>query len=731
MQRPETSAAPPSKQRRLTSKIWNDFDRVETDGEHRAICKHCQRYFSGSSKSGTTHLKNHLKRCSAIKSEESCKEMISPSQTGDLKNPIVIDRNFVFDEEESSLDVVRMIIKHGYPLNMIEHERFSIFVKNLQPRFKLPSRDTLKAGILRVYGEEKEKLRKYFEMLSCGFHLILNFLTCHDKKNRYCCFTLQFSEDGLKLKKKILALKSLENYYTGETLCEMVKGLLLEWKINKKLCSITVEHSSSNKKMVHNLVTWLDLQGYPPHKRTLFHIPCITHIINLLVQDGLDGIVLILHKTRKAIKYFSETADGAQKFHEVDLTSQRWDSIFFMLQSALKYEATFLQSRGCDFPENISTEEWNSAKAIVKCLTDFYDVVQRLLGSKCFIAYLYFSKICYISKILLKWQKSEQELIRSIANKMKVRFDNYCRDFIRVSAIAAVLDPRSKLDFVHFSLKDVYGEGTTLCKEIKDDFFGIFYGYAEDFSSQPYRSSSSYGNNDCDVRSKWYKSQRDLQREELDRYLEAPPSRNEELDELGWWHTNGEKFPTLWRMARDILAIPMSTSISNSAFSIEPMTINSIFNDLDPDIIEASSCGGDWLDNPIRITPNKDNDHSPAPTYSPSVFAGTYSSLETQEKHSPFTADTVLMLGNPGSTSCPDPLPTRDTSLHLSSSSLSFELQPQEKHNSSTANAELMLENHGSISGPEPLQIEDNPLHLELQQAQSQSYHFSYYLHFF
>ena len=30
-------------------------------------------------------------------------------------------------------------------------------------------------------------------------------------------------------------------------------------------------------------------------------------------------------------------------------------------------------------------------------------------------------------------------------------------------------------------------------------------------------------------------------------------------------------------------------------------------------------------------TPNKDNDHSPEPTYSPSVFAGTYSSLETQE----------------------------------------------------------------------------------------------------
>ena len=32
-----------------------------------------------------------------------------------------------------------------------------------------------------------------------------------------------------------------------------------------------------------------------------------------------------------------------------------------------------------------------------------------------------------------------------------------------------------------------------------------------------------------------------------------------------------------------------------------------------------------------QLTSNKDNDHSPESTYSPLVFAGTSSSLETQE----------------------------------------------------------------------------------------------------
>ena len=87
MQCPEISAPSPSKiqyevnsalptsskRRRLVSAVWNDFERVEVHGEHRAICNHCLKHFSGSSKSGTTHLKNHLSRCSAIQSGESSK----------------------------------------------------------------------------------------------------------------------------------------------------------------------------------------------------------------------------------------------------------------------------------------------------------------------------------------------------------------------------------------------------------------------------------------------------------------------------------------------------------------------------------------------------------------------------------------------------------------------------------------------------------------------------------
>ena len=108
MKRPEISAsykvtsAPPnsSKKRKSTSDVWNHFIK-ETDqnGMVWAKCQHCGKRFSGLSKDGTTHLKNHL-------NTSKCKR--SQKETGGLENPTVNNGNFVFDEERSGLKMVEL-----------------------------------------------------------------------------------------------------------------------------------------------------------------------------------------------------------------------------------------------------------------------------------------------------------------------------------------------------------------------------------------------------------------------------------------------------------------------------------------------------------------------------------------------------------------------------------------------------------------------------------------------
>ena len=70
---------------------------------------------------------------------------------------------------------------------------------------------------------------------------------------------------------------------------------------------------------------------------------------------------------------------------------------------------------------------------------------------------------------------------------------------------------------------------------------------------------------------------------------------------MGWWNTKGQNFPSLWPMAFDIFAIPMSNSTSNTVFCIEIVKINPSYNGFDSNIIEALVCGKDWLNNPIGM----------------------------------------------------------------------------------------------------------------------------------
>ena len=91
---------------------------------------------------------------------------------------------------------------------------------------------------------------------------------------------------------------------------------------------------------------------------------------------------------------------------------------------------------------------------------------------------------------------------------------------------------------------------------------------------------------------------------ELDNYYnEKPLPKDMKLDLLMWWKTNGSKYPTLQRIAKDILAIPVSTVASESAFSTSGRLISPHRSRLHPKTLEALMCAQSWLLNEIRGNP--------------------------------------------------------------------------------------------------------------------------------
>jgi hypothetical protein len=83
---------------------------------------------------------------------------------------------------------------------------------------------------------------------------------------------------------------------------------------------------------------------------------------------------------------------------------------------------------------------------------------------------------------------------------------------------------------------------------------------------------------------------------ELDSYLsKAPIRQTDNFDILTWWQTNSTEYPTLGRMARDILAVPASTVASESAFSTGKRVLSDFQSRLTPKIVEALVCLQDWI----------------------------------------------------------------------------------------------------------------------------------------
>jgi hypothetical protein len=67
------------------------------------------------------------------------------------------------------------------------------------------------------------------------------------------------------------------------------------------------------------------------------------------------------------------------------------------------------------------------------------------------------------------------------------------------------------------------------------------------------------------------------------------------FDALVWWKSNALKYCILSKMARDLLAVPISIVTSESSFNAGGRVIEPHRASLSTDIIQMLLCGSDWV----------------------------------------------------------------------------------------------------------------------------------------
>ncbi|XP_043705261.1 zinc finger BED domain-containing protein RICESLEEPER 1-like [Telopea speciosissima] len=474
---------------------------------------------------GTGSLRRHLKNCTKRKNKDIAQMILSGGDGNLTCKSKKIDAEMVRDM------ITMLIVRRELPLVFVEYQEFRDLITYLYPQFSPISRNTQLADILRWHNRESKRIKEFLNSFNGRMSLTTD-LWSSITTDSYISLTCHYIDTEWILHKKLLKFCIMPPPHTGVNISQIASEMLLYWGIEKKLFSITLDNASANLSFIDHLKRNLVLKKALMCDGDFFHNRCCAHILNLIVQDGL------------------KVGLPNKKGLHGDVTT-RWNSTYHMLDSAIFYKSAFheLQLVDKNYRECPSTEEWSKVEQLMHFLKPFNDITEVLSGSKYPTVNLYFHNVWNIHKSLLEVTVHGDDHMKKMAQEMKKKFDKYWDSYSIILAIAVVFDPRYKLSFVSWAFDKIYNLDSRSKEKfrlVKTSLERLFEEYRSMDELNAYESSNNTTRSD---KSKLYL------------YLEEPRIKDttKQYDVLAYWKSQGTKYRDLSRMARDVLAIPVST----------------------------------------------------------------------------------------------------------------------------------------------------------------------------
>ncbi|XP_072054326.1 zinc finger BED domain-containing protein RICESLEEPER 2-like [Arachis hypogaea] len=559
----------PSRPRSWT---WDHFTKDETSNPQypRAKCNWCgASYGCDTHKNGTSNMKNHLlSQC-----KKFSKEALDPTQKILCFQDVVKDdrkgigsslSTVSFDVDRCRQALARMIIVDELPFSHVEGEGFRYYTSCLQPKFPIPGRLTVARDCWKLYLNEKIKLKSVFSQPNQNICLTTDCWSSVQNLN-YLCLTAHYIDANWKLQKRIMNFCAIKNH-KGETIRRKIERCLLSWGISR-VFSITVDNASSNDVALSYLKNRMEDWNSHLLRGEFLHVRCCAHILNLVVNDGLREMHESILKIRNAVRHVRASPGR----------TERWNSAFLMLESALKFQKAFKRLGERDFEFAMMaggiprSEDWENTRHFVKFLKIFYEVTNKVSGSTFVTSSQHFNDFCKILSTLKNWMGSLDTVLSSMTEKMKSKYDKYWGNIKNTNMmifIAVVLDPRYKLQLIKWSFEKLYEteDAEFLTSKVKETLFKVFDSYRlfggnyqrstrqdpPEISTQELEAHETSFAMEFEKEMQFNKS---VNKNEVELYLmEALEKSGVQFDILNWWKVNSTKFPILGGIARDVLA---------------------------------------------------------------------------------------------------------------------------------------------------------------------------------
>ncbi|XP_030941545.1 zinc finger BED domain-containing protein RICESLEEPER 2-like [Quercus lobata] len=357
-----------------------------------------------------------------------------------------------FDQDESRKELARMIILHEYPLSIVDHIGFRRYSTSLQPLFKMVCRNTIKKDITSIYDHEREKSIHEIEKNRSRIAITTDMWNSQNKKRGFMVVTAHFIDDFWRLQSRVMRFIYVPSPHTKEVLSDVLLQTLLEWSIDRKLSTMTVDNCSTNDVVINIILDKLQ-RSTLVMRGSMLHMRCAAHVLNLIVQDGLNVIGSCIEKVRESVGFLTGSTKRRQRFTDtarqlhVECTKElaldcktRWNSTYLMLSTAIEYRDVFfrLSQRESSYKCIPKEEEWEMTSSICERLALFYKVTEL------------FSE----------------------------KFDCYWNVIHGVMAVATILDPRHKIELLEYYFPLIYGdEAENEIQRVRDTCYEMIRDY--------------------------------------------------------------------------------------------------------------------------------------------------------------------------------------------------------------------------------------------------------------
>uniref|UniRef100_A0A3Q7HA57 hAT-like transposase RNase-H fold domain-containing protein n=1 Tax=Solanum lycopersicum TaxID=4081 RepID=A0A3Q7HA57_SOLLC len=220
------------------------------------------------------------------------------------------------------------------------------------------------------------------------------------------------------------------------------------------------------------------------------HVRCMTHILNLIVQDGLKEIGPSIKRVGQLVKYVRSSSSRARNFLKcvemqkiecdkllsLDVPT-RWNFTYLMLDTTGKFEKAFerFDLYNGNFNSFLATDVYEDGsiagsiqyeyranmRNVTKFLEKIYELTLKVSGSRYITCNVHFEDICELDAYLKLCMASDDLDLSKMASKMKEKFKKYWgtpEKMNKMIFIAFILDPRNKFVYVNFALEELLGE---------------------------------------------------------------------------------------------------------------------------------------------------------------------------------------------------------------------------------------------------------------------------------